>query len=37
MSNRQAPAGDFDTDLTQLLPRLREQGLARSRPVEADA
>ena len=26
MSNRQVPAGDFDTDLTQLLPRLRRPG-----------
>ena len=37
MSSRQAPTGDFDTDLTQLLPRLRvyAQSLTRD-SVRAD-
>jgi len=37
MSSRQAPTGDFDTDLTQLLPRLRIYALSLTRdPVRAD-
>jgi RNA polymerase sigma-70 factor, ECF subfamily len=37
MSSRQAPAGDFDTDLTQLLPRLRVYALLLTRDsVRAD-
>ena len=31
MSIRQAPTGDFDTDLTQLLPRLRVYALSLTR------
>ena len=37
MSSRQAPTGDFDTDLTQLLPRLRVYALSLTRDsVRAD-
>ena len=37
MSIRQAPTGDFDTDLTQLLPRLRIYALSLTRDsVRAD-
>lgn len=37
MSSRQAPTGDFDTDLTRLLPRLRVYALSLTRdPVRAD-
>ena len=37
MSSRQAPTGDFDTDLTQLLPRLRIYALSLTRnSVRAD-
>jgi RNA polymerase sigma-70 factor (ECF subfamily) len=37
MSIRQAPTGDFETDLTQLLPRLRIYALSLTRdPVRAD-
>ena len=37
MSSRQAPTGDFDTDLTQLLPRLRIYALSLTRDsVRAD-
>jgi len=37
MSIRQAPTGDFDTDLTQLLPRLRVYALSLTRDsVRAD-
>jgi len=37
MSSRQAPTGDFETDLTQLLPRLRVYALSLTRDsVRAD-
>jgi RNA polymerase sigma-70 factor (ECF subfamily) len=37
MSSRQTPTGDFDTDLTQLLPRLRVYALSLTRDsVRAD-
>ena len=37
MSIRQAPTGDFDTDLTQLLPRLRIYALSLTRDsIRAD-
>jgi RNA polymerase sigma-70 factor (ECF subfamily) len=37
MSNRQAPTGDFNTDLIQLLPRLRVYALSLTRDsVRAD-
>ena len=37
MSSRQAPTGDFDSDLTQLLPRLRVYALSLTRDsVRAD-
>jgi RNA polymerase sigma-70 factor (ECF subfamily) len=37
MSSRQAPTGDFDTDLTQLLPRLRIYALSLTRDsIRAD-
>ena len=37
MSIRQAPTGDFETDLTQLLPRLRIYALSLTRDsVRAD-
>jgi len=37
MSSRKAPTGDFDTDLTQLLPRLRIYALSLTRDsVRAD-
>lgn len=37
MSSRQPPTGDFDTDLTQLLPRLRIYALSLTRDsVRAD-
>lgn len=37
MSSRHAPAGDFDTDLMQLLPRLRVYALSLTRDsVRAD-
>ena len=37
MSIREAPTGDFETDLTQLLPRLRIYALSLTRdPIRAD-
>jgi len=37
MSSRQPPTGDFDTELTQLLPRLRAYALSLTRDsVRAD-
>ena len=37
MSSRQAPTGNFETDLTQLLPRLRIYALSLTRdPIRAD-
>jgi RNA polymerase sigma-70 factor (ECF subfamily) len=37
MPSRQPPTGDFDTDLTQLLPRLRNYALSLTRDsVQAD-